>query len=141
MFTVIPFKSIGPYIFGVSSLQIESIEGEVAYGQSTNDSQLTSVKHLTVNIDYKDGVSVFIGLPTYNGAMLENVLIKDQSLLDIYNILNQKTTTFYSDGGSLIIAKDIGVTCYFEDEKIREIGIVSESYLEEYLSGMEIVKF
>jgi hypothetical protein len=125
----------------MSLKQIESIEEIVAFGQSRIDTRLVSVKHKSVNIDYKDGRSVFIGLPTCNGVMIENVLINDQCLLDVYNILNQKTKAFYSEDGSLIVSKELGVTCYFEDEKIREIGIVAEAYLEEYLNGMEIVKF
>ena len=123
---IVPFKSIGSLLLGVPKAQIDSILGFVngqQGGYAPVGVEVAKYRDGTI-VEYLHGLSAFIGVlaisqPFHNGFSFSGC---DRESVEGY--LKKVDGILYSDY-SMLVSGSLGITFYFEDDILMQVGIVS----------------
>ncbi len=140
MSKIVPFNSIGSLLLGVPKAKIDGILGFVNGKQGKCGPPLVEVAKYRdgITVEYLHGLSAFIGV---------GILASSQPYHNDFGFggcdRNSVEGHFRKVGGilysdySMLVSGSLGITCYFEDDILMEVGVVSEAYIGQIIQGMD----
>jgi hypothetical protein len=139
---IVPFKSIGSLLLGVPKTQIDGILGFVNGKQGKYGPPGVEVAKYRdgITVEYLHGLSAFIGIgilassqPYHNDFGFSGC---DRKRVEWY--FKKVDGILYSDY-SMLVSGSLGITCYFEDDILMEVGVVSEEYIVQITQEMNVL--
>ncbi|HWI93255.1 MAG TPA: hypothetical protein VNT20_18380 [Flavisolibacter sp.] len=136
MYLIKPYNSIGDFELGTSRVIIESRLGETRIDKNPFSEQIQIARYpLGLTIEYKDAKACFIGAIIELKPVLHDFSFENRSLQDILNYFRQFPGVIYTDS-SVYVSEYLGITTYFEDSKLLEVGIFAKEHKENMIDGM-----
>src|SRR5690348_7419303 len=137
MYLITPYMAIDKLILNSPTSEIEKILGSGNDKQSKYFPDIEIGKYAKgITVEYRKNLSCFIGVLISLEPVHLEFNFYNKSYDDVMNYFKSYPGDIYIEGGETsIISEHLGISTYFEDG-LKEVGIFSKSYREEFVKGL-----